>query len=116
MVLVPDIRKATPEVATRAVSACKRMSQRDAKRYLYEEFSLDDRRDLDEATLEILGIEDADERTALRDRIYRDVTDLQQAIREREIIAQHDRRRSRSVSEYSLRPTMYIMHIVLWYD
>ena len=23
---------------------------------------------------------------------------------------------SRSVSEYSLRPTMYIMHIVLWYD
>ena len=23
---------------------------------------------------------------------------------------------SRSVSEYSLRPTMYIMHIVLWYE
>ena len=23
---------------------------------------------------------------------------------------------ARSVSEYSLRPTMYIMHIVLWYD
>ena len=24
--------------------------------------------------------------------------------------------KARSVSEYSLRPTMYIMHIVLWYD
>ena len=35
-----------------------------------------------------------DERAALRDRIYRDVTDMQQSIRDREIIAQRDRRRS----------------------
>ena len=94
MMLVPDIRGASPEAAARAVAACERMSRRDAKRFLYEEFTLEDRRALDDATLEILGIDDADERTALRDRIYRDVTDLQQAIREREIIAQRDRRRS----------------------
>ena len=92
MMLVPDIRKASPEAAARAIAACERMSQRDAGRYLYEEFALDDRRELDDATLEILGIEDADERTALRDRMYWDVTALQRAIREREIIAQHDRR------------------------
>ena len=92
MMLVPDIRKASPEAAARAIAACEQMSQRDAGHYLYEEFTLDDRRELDDATLEILGIEDADERTALRDRIYRDVTNLQQAIREREIIAQGDRR------------------------
>ena len=92
--LVPDIRKASSEAASRAVAACERMAQRDAGGYLYEEFTLADRRELDDATLEILGIEDADERTALRDSIYRDVTDLQQAIREREIIAQHDRRNS----------------------
>ena len=92
MMLVPDIRNASPEAAERAVAACERMSQRDAKRYLYEEFTLDDRRELDDATLEILGIEDAYERVALRERLYRDVTELQKAIREREIIAQRDRR------------------------
>ena len=89
--LVPDIREASPDAAARAIAACEQMSQRDAGHYLYEEFTLDDRRELDDATLEILGIEDADERKALRERIYRDVTDLQQAIREREIIAQQDR-------------------------
>ena len=94
MMLVPDIRKASPEVAARAVAACERISKRNARRYLYEEFTLDDRRDLDDATLELLGIEDPAERAALRDRLYRDVTSLQKAIREREIIAQRDRARS----------------------
>ena len=92
--LVPDIRRASPEAAERAVAACEQLSQRNAHRYLYEEFTLDDRRELDDATLEILGIEDADDRTALRGRLYRDVTELQHAIREREIIAQRDRLRS----------------------
>ena len=94
MMLVPDIRKASPDAIERAVSACERMSRRNARRYLYEEFDLDDRRELDDTTLEILGIEDPDERAALRDRLYRDVTDMQQSIRDREIIAQRDRRRS----------------------
>ena len=44
MMLVPDVRNASPEAAARAVAACERMSMRDAKRYLYEEFTLDDRR------------------------------------------------------------------------
>ena len=92
MMLVADIHKASLEAAARAISACERMSERDALRFLHQEFALDDRRELDDATLEILGIEDAAERTALRDRMYRDVTALQQAIRKREIIAQHDRR------------------------
>ena len=91
MMLVPDIRLASAKVAARAIAACERMSQRNAKRYLYEEFTLDDRRDLDDATLEILGIEDVDERVALRERLYRDVTELQKAIREMEIIAQLDK-------------------------
>ena len=94
MMLVPDVRKASPEAAARAVAACERMSERNARRYLYEEFALDDRCDLDDATLEILGIENVDERAALRDRLYRDVTELQKAIREREIIAQRDRRKA----------------------
>ena len=94
MLLVPDVRRASPEAAARAVAACERMSRRDAKRYLYEEFTLHDRRELDDATLEILGIEGPEDRATLRDRLYRDVTDLQQATREREVIAQRDRVRS----------------------
>ena len=112
MMLVPDVRRASPEAAARAIEACKRMSRRNAKRYLYEEFTLDDRRDLDDATLEVLGIEGADERTALRDRLYRDITDLQQAIRKREVIAQRDRVRS------SQRAAATPQHVAdeLWYE
>ena len=94
MMLVPDVRNASPEASARAVAACERMSSRNARQYLYEEFTLDDRRELDDATLEILGIEEAGERAALRERLYSDVTSLQKAIREREIIAQRDRARS----------------------
>ena len=94
MMLVPDIRRASPHAVNRAIFACEQISGRDAFRYLHEEFSLEDRRELDDATLEILGIEDPDVRMTLRDRLYRDVTDLQQAIRERELVAQRDRRRS----------------------
>ena len=92
--LVPDIRKASPKAADRAVAACERMARRNTQRYLHEEFALDDRRELDDAALEILGIEDAEERAALMDRLYRDVTDMQRSIRDREVIAQRDRRRS----------------------
>ena len=35
MMLVPDIRKAPPEAARRAIAACERMSKRNASRYLY---------------------------------------------------------------------------------
>ena len=101
MMFVPDVRKASPEAAARAVEACERIARRDAKRFLYEEFTLDDRRDLDDAVLEILGFEDASERAALRDRLYRDVTDLQRAIRERELIAQRDRARVGTRGELS---------------
>ena len=94
MMLVRDVRKASPEAAERAVAACGRMSRRNAHRYLYEEFTLEDRRELDDATLEILGFEDPDDRAELRDRIYCDVTAMQRATRDREIIAQRDRRRA----------------------
>ena len=112
MMLVPDVRKASSEAVARAVTASERISRRNARRYLYEEFTLDDRRELDDATLEMLGIEDVDERTALRDRLYRDVTDLQQAIRAREVIAQGDRRRS---SRRAAATPQYIAE-ELWFE
>ena len=112
MMLVPDVRKASPDAAKRAIAACERVSRRDARRYLYEEFALDDRRELDDAMLKILGIEGSDERTELRDRLYRDITDLQHAIREREVISQRDRLRS------NRRASATPQHIAaeLWYE
>ena len=92
MMLVPDVRESSTEAAQRAVAACEKMAKRNAGRYLSDEFDLDDRCELDDAVLEMLGIEDADERTALRDRLYRAMTDMHDAIRAREIIAQRDRR------------------------
>lgn len=59
MMLVPDIRQASPEAADRAVAACEKIGRRLTSRYLYEEFRLDDRRELDDAVLEMLGVEDA---------------------------------------------------------
>ena len=94
MMLVPDIRRADPETAARAVAACRQMTGRDSLRHLYEEFELEDRRELDDATLQMLGIEDPETRTYLRERLYQDITDLQKSTRDREIIAQQDRRRS----------------------
>ena len=94
MMLVPDIRRADPETAARAVAACRQMTGRDSLRHLYEEFELEDRRELDDATLEMLGIDDPETRAYLRDSLYQDITDLQKSTRDREIIAQQDRRRS----------------------
>ena len=92
--LVPDIRRSSPEAADRAVVACERIGRRLTGRYLYEEFKLDDRRELDDAVLEMLGVEDAGDRADLRDRLYEAMSEMYRAIREREIIAQRDRRRA----------------------
>ena len=111
--LVPDVRQATSETAKRAITACNRMSSRNAQRYLHDEFGLEDRQELDDATLEILGIQNREERTALRDRIYQDLADLQKATRERETIAQKDRRRS---AKRTSAPTPLEIAEEIWRD
>ena len=94
MMLVPDIRQASPEAAGRAVAACEKIGRRLTSRYLYEEFRLDNRRELDDAVLEMLGVEDPGDRADLRDRIYKAMSEMYEAIRDREVIAQRDRRRA----------------------
>ena len=94
MMLVPNIDNASKEEAQRAVTACYHMAKQDNQRYLHEEFDLEHRQELDDATLEILGIKDPQARSELRDRIYRDMRDLQQQTRGRESIAQAHRRRT----------------------
>jgi len=95
MMLVPDPRHAGKEAAKRLVDVATRLSRRDLRRYLYQEFELADRRDLDDAVLELLGIENPQERAALRDRIYQAIESEYRATRAREVIAQKDRARSK---------------------
>jgi type I restriction-modification system DNA methylase subunit len=92
--LVPDIRQVESEMAARAVQAAEMMSQGLSRRYLYEEFDLESRQQLDDAVLEIIGVEDAEERSRFRGRIYDAIRDLYTATREREIVAQRHRRQA----------------------
>ena len=101
MMLVPDIRRADPETAARAVAACRRISQRDSLQYLYQEFKLEDRRELDDAVLEMLGIEDPESRAMVRESLYQDITKIQRSTRDREIIAQEDRKQANRTTTYS---------------
>ena len=94
MMLVPDFTQASIEAKTRAIKACEKIAERDSLRFLYEEFELEDRQELDDAIFEVLGIADVHDRLRLRKKLYGDVTDLQKSIREREVIAQGDRRRT----------------------
>ena len=105
MMLVPDIRRADPETAARAVAACRQMAGRNSFQRLYEEFDIEDRRELDDATLQMLGIKDPETRARLRDSLYQDITDLQKSTRDREIIAQQDRRRSSRTTTSSPQDT-----------
>ena len=44
--------------------------------------------------LEMLGVEDPGDRADLRDRIYKAMSEMYEAIRDGEVIAQRDRRRA----------------------
>lgn len=94
MMLVPDIRRAKPEEAERAIEAAGRMSQRLSSRYLYEEFDLSDRQQLDDSVLEMIGIEDPAQRAEIQRRIYDAIREQYAATRQRELVAQRHRRRS----------------------
>jgi hypothetical protein len=96
MMLVPDVRTASPEAAQKAVAAADAMAQRTSTRYLFEEFSMADRQQLDDAVLEILGFDDSQQRDDIRHRLYQAIEEQYQATREREILAQRDRRRSQN--------------------
>jgi hypothetical protein len=94
MMLVPDIRQASPEAAARAIAAAEAMSKRLSARYLYDEFTLEDRQQLDDAVLEMVGIADARQRRNIRERLYQAIKGLYTATRARELVAQKDRRKA----------------------
>ena len=93
MMLLPDISNAPAAAAAKAVAACKKLARQDAQRYLHQEFDIEHRMELDDAILEILGIDTPQERHDLRHRIYEDMRQLQNNTKQRETVAQSHRRR-----------------------
>jgi hypothetical protein len=95
MMLVPDVRTADPSIQMRMVRAAESVAQRMAARTLADEFGLDDRQTLDDATLEVLGIADPEERSRLRSDVYGALREQYNATRTRELVAQRQRARSK---------------------
>ncbi len=101
MMLVPDTRLAFPEVEKKLISALQSMYQRKIG-HLVEvdsteqdrwtgELAFEDRQELDDAVLELIGIDDPGERLELRDELYREITKLYRQIRSAEKIMQRYR-------------------------
>lgn len=103
MMLVPDPRQASPAVAARLTAVLKKMGERQAMPMvdvdatddeLSGELALSDRQELDDATLELLGISDPQERQQWREQLYREMTHLLRDIRETERDMQKSRNKT----------------------
>ncbi|MBC7853605.1 MAG: hypothetical protein IAF94_09225 [Pirellulaceae bacterium] len=111
----PDPRAATPHVAARLINAFKSIAKRDVGRMVEEslidchsyeravtlatreailplEFTKPDRRDLDDAVFELLGVESPSDRAQLVDRLYTETTKHYRDVRVTEIQKMEDRR------------------------
>lgn len=94
MMPVPDVRQATRPVAKRISTALDAMTKRKT-RNLTDEFSDPARLALDDAVLELLGLTDAAERKAIRDRLYAEMTTMHRAIRDKELRANENKKRTK---------------------
>lgn len=84
MMVVPDPRTPANGVKQRIIGAVEQMARRQT-RNLPDEFELADRQQLDDAVLELLGENDPNERRWLRDELYREMTAMYRAIRDKEL-------------------------------
>jgi len=106
MMLVPDVRDVA-SVAARKLREPFQMMRRRPVRPLLEDIEMADRRSLDEATLEVLGLCDDEERRELVSSLYSEVGLLYREIRdvelkkqaERRITARRDRASPRTIAE-----------------
>jgi hypothetical protein len=89
--LVPDARRVSEEIGSRIGAALDQMAER-AARHLIAEFPLADRKELDNATLELLGITDDNQRQEFLAELYADLTSFYTEGRELDLRAQANRR------------------------
>jgi type I restriction-modification system DNA methylase subunit len=88
--LVPDARLAKGKLKERLLRAFSKMRRRHT-RNLVDEFDYADRRELDDAVLELLGYEDKKEREEIRERLYNYLRDYYLTVRHKEKQAMRNR-------------------------
>ncbi|HUZ47386.1 MAG TPA: N-6 DNA methylase [Terriglobia bacterium] len=91
MMLVPDVRQPSSEIQKRLDKAFDLMRKRDCQPLL-KELDQAERIELDDATLELLGVFNGVERAEIRNELYGQMTSLYQEIREVELKKQVERR------------------------
>jgi methylase of polypeptide subunit release factors len=89
--IVPDVRQGTNEMRERIASALDAFKKR-LSMHLIEELPLPDRKELDEAVFELLGIADKSERQTLMSEMYTELTRFYREGRELDVRAQANRR------------------------
>ncbi|MEK7832273.1 MAG: hypothetical protein AAB401_14355, partial [Acidobacteriota bacterium] len=119
MMLVPDPRCANREVRRKLEAALVSMSQREVGHLVdvdsaepgwTGELALTDRQELDDAVLELIGINDAAERAALCDELYREITQLYRQIR----IAEKKMQQHRSATARAGKQTAHSIAAEIW--
>jgi hypothetical protein len=94
MLPVPDVRKASSAVAKRIRDALDTMMER-RTRNLTDEFDDPARLALDDAVLALLGLTDIREREQVRSRLYAEMTTMHRAIRDKEVRANENKKRTK---------------------
>lgn len=91
--LIPDPRRATGDLRTRILRSFERLLRRHyaSGQWLTEQFAWDERRELDDAVLELVRFTDPTERVRVRDELYDAVDRVYKARREVELKAQRNR-------------------------
>ncbi len=102
MMLVPDLRRGNAELLESLAASVDALGSRDAMN-LPDEFTLEDRRNLDDLVLRMIGIDDVDRRTELRGRLYEQISEMYRGIRVAEIEMQHFRARNAQRSKLTPR-------------
>jgi len=101
MMTIPNLQLGNARVVKRVVRAFAQMRMRKAGPLVdvdstvgdqwTGELAMDDRQELDDAVLELIGVENPNERVSLRDELYHEVTKLYRQIRATERIMQRYR-------------------------
>lgn len=119
MMLVPDPRGATESSKARVLAAFEQMKTReigalvdvDGSGAEYSgELAHADRQELDDATLELLGVQNAKERTRLRDALYQEITTMYREIRR----AEREMQGHRSRNNRRAAPTAQTLAKEIW--
>jgi hypothetical protein len=119
MMLVPDPREATSEVRHRMETALSSMLERQAlplvdvdsdETIWTGELALEDRQQLDDAVLELIGVLNSKERIALREELYAEITTLYRHIR----VAERKMQRHRSATARAGKQTAHSIADEIW--